>query len=292
MPDLPNTPSPHSFDASAANIETAVLQASLEQPILVNFWTARSEASVSLGSLLEKIVNEYHGALKLARIDVDKEQQLAGMFGIRSIPTVVLVREGQIADGFAGALPESEIREFLARHAQPLAAAEEELNEADALPAETPEQTIARLQQEIAAAPDKSELKLDLALALMQAGNAAAAEAELDTLPANLASDDRAKRLRGQLEFASVLKDAPPVAELESRIARDPNDFPARDLLGVRLLIGGEAEAGLDQFLAILKADRNWNDGHAKKRLIAAFHVLDDADLVGTYRRRMSSLLF
>jgi len=126
----------------------------------------------------------------------------------------------------------------------------------------------------------------------MQAGNAAAAEAELDTLPANLANDDRAKRLRGQLDFARSLEGAPGAAELRARIERDPNDHAARDLLGVRLLIDGEAAAGLDQFLAILRADRSWNDGQAKKRLIAAFSVLDDADLVGDYRRRMSSLLF
>jgi putative thioredoxin len=170
----------------------------------------------------------------------------------------------------------------------------EAATEAAAAPArdETPEQAIARIQQAIAAEPDKAELKLDLAVAQMQAGNAAAAEAELDTLPANLANDDRAKRLRGQLDFARSLEGAPGAAELRARIERDANDHAARDLLGVRLLIDGEAAAGLDQFLAVLRADRGWNDGQAKKRLIAAFNVLDDADLVGDYRRRMSSLLF
>lgn len=290
MSAIPNPPSPYSFDASAANIETDVLQASLEQPIIVNFWTSRSEGSVTLGALLEQIVDSYHGALKLARVNVDTEQQLAGMFGIRSIPTVVLVREGQIADGFAGDLPEAEIREFLSRHAQPLPAPEP-IAEEEA-PLETPTEAIARLTTEIAAAPEKPELRLDLAVALMQSGDTVAAEAELDALPANLAGDDRARRLRGQLEFASVLKDAPSVSELELRIARDPADFAARDLLGVRLLIDGQAESGLEQFLEILKADRNWQEGQAKKRLIAAFMVLDDADLIGSYRRRMSSLLF
>jgi putative thioredoxin len=126
----------------------------------------------------------------------------------------------------------------------------------------------------------------------MQVGNSVAAEAELDALPANLASDDRARRLRGQLEFARALKDAPTAAELRARIDKDPADLAARDLLGVRLLIYGDAAAGLEQFLAVLQADRSWNDGHAKKRLIAAFSVLDDAELVGTYRRKMSTLLF
>jgi putative thioredoxin len=283
--------SPHVFDATEANFQTDVLDASFEQPILVDLWATWCGPCKTLGPMLEKVVGEFNGAVRLAKIDCDKEQALAASFGVRSIPTVVLIREGQLVDAFTGALPEGQIREFLTRHVQPAEATEEP---ADAPPAitETPEQTIARIQQEMALNPDKAELKLDLAVAQMQVGNASAAEAELDTLPANLASDDRATRLRGQLDFARSLQGAPSAAELRARIERDPNDHAARDLLGVRLLIDGDASAGLDQFLEVLKADRSWNDGGAKRRLIAAFNVLDDAELVGTYRRKMSSLLF
>jgi len=283
-------PSPYVFDATEANFQADVLDASFDQPILVDLWATWCAPCRTLGPLLEKVVDEYHGAVKLAKVDCDKEQALAASFGVRSLPTVVLLREGQLVDAFTGALPESGIREFLARHVQPNAAPADE----PAAPAvqESPEQTIARVQQEIAAQPDDAELKLELALAQMQVGNAAAAEAELDALPANFASDDRAKRLRSQLDFARSLKDAPSAAELNARVERDPNDFDARDLLGVRLLIDGDAAGGLEQFLAVLKADRNWNEGQAKKRLIAAFSVLDDEELVGSYRRKMSSLLF
>jgi len=283
------TPS-HVFDATAANFQGEVLDASFQHAVLVDLWAEWCGPCKTLGPLLEKVVAEFNGAVKLAKIDCDREPDLAAMFGVRSIPTVVLLRDGQPVDGFGGALPEGQIREFLLRHVQPNPA--EEAVETAAPRDETPEQAIARIQQEIAAEPDKAELKLDLAVAQMQAGNAAAAEVELDALPANLTSDDRARRLRGQLEFAHSLKDAPAAAELEARIARDANDLAARDLLGVRLLIDGEAAAGLDQFIAILKADRHWNEDQAKKRLIAAFNVLDDEELVGTYRRRMSSLLF
>jgi putative thioredoxin len=279
-------------DVTTLNFEAELLQPSLTQPVLVIFWTPRSEASIALGSLLELVAGEYNGSLRLARINVDSEAQVASMFGVRSIPTVILMRDGQPADGFAGALPEAEIRELLGRHIPAPAAVEESADVEATKPEETPEQAIARLQQEIAAKPDQAELKLDLAVALMQSGNATAAVAELASLPANLETDDRAKRVRGQLEFAELLKDAPTVAELEARVASDPADLVARDLLGVRLLIDGQSEAGLEQFLAILKADRSWNEGQAKKRLIAAFLVLDDADLVANYRRRMSSLLF
>jgi putative thioredoxin len=107
-----------------------------------------------------------------------------------------------------------------------------------------------------------------------------------------VAEDAKAKRLRHQLDFARALKDAPDLATLRARLAKDPADHTARDLLGVRLLIEGDAAAGLDEFLHILQTQRDWNDGQAKKRLIAAFATLDDEELVGTYRRKMASLLF
>ena len=284
-------PSPHVFDATEENFQADVLDASFERPILVDLWATWCGPCKTLGPLLEKVVAEFNGALRLAKIDCDKEQALAASFGVRSIPTVVLIREGQLVDAFTGALPESAIREFLARHVQPGEAQEETVEVAPAS-IETPEQAITRIQQELAVQPDKAELKLDLAVAQMQVGNADAAEAELDALPANLAGDDRARRLRGQLDFARSLRGAPAEAELRARIERDPGDHAARDLLGVRLLINGETAAGLDQFLHVLQADRGWNEGQAKKRLIAAFNVVDDTDLVGTYRRKMSSLLF
>ena len=288
-----DTTPPTIFDATQANFEAEVINASFDQPVLVDFWATWCGPCKTLGPLIEKVVAEYNGAIRLAKVDCDKEQQLAAMFGVRSIPTVVLVREGQLVDGFTGALPEAQLREFLARHAQPGEAADDEVIE-DVAPraVETPEQAIARIQQEMATQPDRAELKLDLALAEMRAGNAAAAQAELDSLPANLASDDRARRLRGQLEFAHALKDAPSAAELQRRIDANPADHAARDLLGLRLLLDGDPAGGLDQLLAVLKSDRNWNDGQAKKHLVAAFSVLDDAELVGTYRRKMSSLLF
>ena len=283
----------NSFNATQANFEQDVLQTSLETPVLVDFWAAWCEPCKSLGPILEKVVDSYGGSVKLAKVDADAEMQLAGMFGIRSLPTVVLVKGGQIVDGFMGALPETAVREFLEKHVGKPAANDNAQPPADvAVEKETPEQAIARLQQEIAKSPDKAELKLDLALAFMRAGLADAAQTELDGVPANHAEDPKARTLRGQLEFARSLKDAPDGATLRARIAQNENDFEARDLLGVRLLSEGDSVAGLDEFLYILKKQRDWNDGQAKKRLIAAFTLLDDADLVGTYRRKMASLLF
>lgn len=280
----------HVFDVTSANFEAEVIQASLTTPILVDFWAEWCEPCKTLGPMLEKLAAEYNGAFRLAKVDVEAEQQLASMFGIRSIPTVMLIKDGQALDGFAGALPEGQLREFLGRHVQP-AEVVEAVDEAPAA-VESPDETINRLQQEIATQPDNAGLKLDLATALMLAGQTAAAAAELDALPANLAVDARAIRLRSQLDLAASLAGAADTDALRARIQADPNDAEARDQLGVRLLLEDDPAAGLDQFIELLKTQRDWNDGQAKKRLLAAFLTLDDAELVSRYRRKMASLLF
>jgi putative thioredoxin len=280
------------FDATEANFETDVIQASLTTPVLVDFWAAWCGPCKTLGPILEKVVDSYNGAVKLAKVDTDAQMQLAAAFGVRSLPTVVLVKDGQMIDGFMGAVPESAVRDFLQRHIKPLDAEATEDVVAETNDVETPEQAIARLQQQIATNPDKPEIKLDLALAFMRAGLADSAQTELESLPANLAEDVRAKRLRNQLEFARTFKDAPDESTLRARIEKNPADHEARDLLGARLLAQGDTAAALEEFLTILRTQRDWNEGQAKKRLIAAFGIIDDEDLVGTYRRKMASLLF
>jgi len=287
------TASVHTFDATETNFETDVIQASLTTPVLVDFWADWCGPCKSLGPILEKVVDSYGGKLKLAKVDTDKEQQLAAVFGIRSLPTVVLVKDGQMVDGFMGALPESGVRAFVEKHLGTPEAGEEPapaVNEA--LANETPQQTVARLREEIAANADKTELKLDLALALTRAGEADAAQAQLDALPPNLASDAKAKRVAAQLDLSRALKGAPDITALRTRLTQNPADHEARDLLGVHLLLGDEPAQGMDEFLILLRTARDWNEGRAKQRLIAAFNVLDDEELVGAYRRRMSSLLF
>lgn len=280
---------PHVFDATTETFEADVLRKSLEVPVLVDFWATWCGPCKTLGPILEKLAGEYNGAFLLAKVDVDKEQQIAAAFQIRSVPTVFLVKDGQLVDGFPGALPEGQLREFLASHGvQP---AESAAEVAEAAPLD-PQAQVAALREAVAAEPDKDELKLDLVLALLKTGEAPEAERLLDALPANLATDDRAVKARARLGFAAALKDAPPPETLLAAIAANADDLRARHLLGVHALVGGDSEAALEQFLEMLKRDRTFEDGLPRKSLIDAFRVIEDEALVGQYRRKMSSLLF
>jgi putative thioredoxin len=292
---MSNAASPHVFDATADTFEAEVLQGSLKTPVLVDFWAAWCGPCKTLGPILEKLADEYNGAFRLAKIDVDAEQQLAAAFQVRSIPTVYLVKDGQLVDGFPGALPEGQLREFLTHHGiVPADAANDapaEVADATPAPPADPHADVMRLRKAVEAEPDKDEHKLDLALALLQSGGAREAEQLLDALPANLAQDDRAVRARARLGFSALLTDAPAPQVLEAAIAANPDDLRARHLLGVHKIVAGDAEAGLDQFLEMLRRNRQFEEGLPRKALLDAFQVVEDQDVVGRARRKMASLL-
>ena len=282
----------HVFDATTETFEAEVLQKSMQTPVLVDFWAPWCGPCKTLGPILEKLAGEFNGSFLLAKVDVDKEQEIAAAFQIRSVPTVFLVKAGQIADGFPGAVPESQIREFLKQHGiEPGPAANEAPAEAEAVPVDPHAQVLA-LRKAIESEPDTPELKLDLALALLATGAAVEAESLLDALPANLETDERTVRARSRLAFAAIVKDAPPVEVLEAAITANADDLRARHLLGAQQLLGGKAEAGLEQFLEMLRRDRTYEQGLPRKLLVDAFRVVEDENLVGLYRRKMASLLF
>ena len=280
------------FDAALTSFEQDVILKSKEVPILVDFWAEWCGPCKALGPILEKLAAEFNGGFLLAKVDVDKEQQLAGYFQVKSIPTVMLLKDGQIVDGFPGALPELQLREFLKHHEITAKEAEPEVAEESTPEALDPEAEVVNLRTAIQAEPEKAELKLDLMLALLKTGGFVEAEKILDALPANLATDDRAIKAKARLAFASILKDAPPASVLEQAIASDPDDCRARHYLGVHYLLADKAEAGLEQFIEMLKRNKTFEEGLPRKALIDAFRIIDDEDLVGQYRRKMASLLF
>lgn len=285
----------HVFDATAETFQADVLERSMQVPVLVDFWAEWCGPCKQLSPVLEKLAADYNGAFVLAKVDVDKEQQLGAAFQVRSIPTVFLMKDGQLVDGFPGALPEGQLREFLTTHGVvPAEAPTPEATESAAPEAAIvdPHAEVVRLRGEVAAKPDDAPLRLDLALALLATGATTEAEHLIDALPANLATDDRTERARAHLRLLSAAKDAPPPAVLEAAIAADPGDLRARHLLGVQQVLGSEAAAGLAQFIEMLTRDRTFQDGLPRRALVDSFRVLDDAALVSQYRRRMASLLY
>jgi putative thioredoxin len=284
------TQSPFHFDATTANFEQDVLARSMETPVLIDFWAPWCSPCMQLKPVLEKLADEYAGGFVLAKVNSDDEAQIAALFGVRSLPTVVLLKGGRPVDGFMGVQPESALRQFLAQHAvAPLEAiAEIETLEAIVDPAVQ----LATLRARSAAEPENDEIKLDIALLLASAGDVDEAAALLDALPDRLAKDDRTLRARATLGFATRLKDAPSHAELEQRVQADAADLDARHLLGVHKLVAGDEEGALQEFIDMLQRDKSFQEGLPRRLLIDAFAVISDPDLVSRYRRRMASLLF
>lgn len=283
------------FHATQDNFELDVLEASFTTPVLVDFWAPWCGPCKTLMPLLDKIVTEAGGSLKLAKVNTDEEMALAGSFGIRSLPTVVLFKDGRPVDGFMGAQPEGAIKALLAKHLGPTLAQpqlEPEMEPEDELGAEDLEAAIAGLRAAIKADPKKHELKAELADVLLRAGSLDEAIAALDQLPGEVQDHDVARRARARLGFIQAIEHAPGDGELQTDIAQNSGNLMARYQLGARFLLAGQFAAGMDQFLTILKADRKFADDLGRRALVDAFRIVPDADLVGDYRRRMTSLLF
>ena len=287
-----STPSSYVSDVTTASFESQVLLASQQHPVLIDFWAPWCGPCRSLTPVLEKLVNEYAGALTLAKINADDEQMLAAQFGVRSLPTVALLYQGQILDHFVGAQPEGEVRAMLERHLGPANAAEPEPEPTELVDPLAPQASVEALREQLAAQPDQPELQAQLAGALALSGELDEAAAVLDQLPDDARNGDAGRAAAARLEFASTALAAAPEAELAAQIEADPDDLRARYQLAARQLLNGVYQPALDQLLEIMRRNRQFDDDLGRRGLVAAFTIIDDPALAARYRSRMTSLLF
>ncbi len=284
--------SPYIVDVTRDKFESVVLEGSRERPVLVDFWANWCGPCRMLAPILESLADAYAGKLLVAKIDTEKEQELAMQHGIRSIPTVKLFRDGREVDAFMGALPESEIRAFVEKHLP--READRLLEQAEAALGQGALDAAAALIEQ-AARDDPEYPRTLLAQARLQAarGEFDAAEASLRRLPLDHQDNPEVQAMRARMLFQRVAAAAPPAEELKAALRKDPNDPEARYALAAREVLAGDHAAALEDLLKIMAGHRQWRDDQARKAILAVFQLLgNQGDLVSKYRARMTSLLF
>jgi putative thioredoxin len=287
--------SPYIFDVSgAASFEQLVIENSFHKPVLVDFWAEWCAPCKALMPLLAKITEEYAGELLLAKVDCDVEQDIVMRFGIRSLPTVVLFKDGQPVDGFAGAQPEAAIRELLKPHvAEPAPAAADPMEAAQALFADGRFADAEALLKQILTENNENAAALILyARCLAERGELGEAEAVLGAVK----GDEHKQALAGakaQLTFLRQAADLPEVAMLKSRLAQNAGDDEAAYQLAVQQLARQQYEPALDALLKLFVRNRSYQDGLPHKTLLQVFDLLGgDHPLVTAYRRKLYQAIY
>jgi putative thioredoxin len=296
------------IDVTLENFESEVIAASMTQPVLVDFWAPWCGPCKVIGPMLEKMEAEYAGRFKLVKIDSDQEQQLAQAFGIRSIPTCILLMNGQPVDGFMGAVPEGQLRQFLDKHVPPAEeVAEEEEEVADAPPLDA-EGRLELLQAAMATNPDDDEARFDYVKALLLEGRLDEARTAFAPAAAKAATERRFDSLQRVIHAmeagAAAGKPAEAVAAFDARVAANRRDFDARFGKAGVLVAQRRWTDAMDELLEILMRDKAWNEDAARKTYIAVLDVIEppkpkvaegqippDDPIVATYRRRLSSVV-
>lgn len=282
---------PDQLDVSAASFTREVIEESYRRPVLVDFWADWCGPCKMLMPVLSSLAAAYGGGFRLAKVNSDAEQALAGQYGIRSLPTVMCFRNGQPVDQFMGVQPESVIRAMIDRHVERPSdrireEAQAKLMIGDAAGA------VQALREAIAKDPQHSPLKIDLAQALLANGDVESAEMELKQLPLDIHSQDSVKQLLAKIVFAKSL-DGSSLTTLRNEVANHPDDPALLERLAAALMVAGESAEALECYLTLMRRFRKYNDNAGHRGLLAAFEVLGPRhELVNTYRRKMVNLLY
>ena len=284
-------------DTTTAGFQADVITESRNQPVLVDFWAPWCGPCKQLTPIMEKAVRDAGGAVKLVKMNIDDHPAIAGQLGIQSIPAVIAFVNGQPVDGFMGAVPESKVKEFIAKIGGP-SDAEAALAEAITAANELIEagdfvQASEIFSSILHAVPDNVDAIVGLATCLLESGDAEKAREILAQLPADKQNAPAVRALEARLALADQVKLIGDPIALEKRIQADPKDYHARfDLAQVRNAQGRREDAA-SELLFIMKSDREWNEDGARKQLLQFFEAWGNADpaTLGA-RRKLSSLLF
>ncbi|MGB4948560.1 MAG: thioredoxin [Candidatus Competibacter denitrificans] len=287
--------SPYVIEVNQHNFTQTVVEASQSVPVLVDFWADWCQPCQTLGPMLTKLANEYRGGVIVAKINADTEKALAAHFRVRSLPTVMVIWQGQLVDQLVGLQPESVYREIIDRLGGGAApqAGDRFQEQVEALWQHgRQKQAIELLRDAIKEEPESVELNVNLADKLLQLDRAEEARKLLENLPAEARERQPASGLLARLQFADMARNAPTIAKLQAQVNTKPDDCAARQQLAARYVLAGDYEAALEQFMDILRRDPKFGDEAGRKGLIAIFDMLGNEDpLVITYRRRLFSLL-
>ena len=300
-PNAPPNPAADGLikDSSEASFVQDVIETSENVPVIVDFWAPWCGPCKQLGPLLEKIVSEANGAVKMVKIDIDQNQNLAQQLRIQSIPAVYAFHHGKPVDAFQGALPESQLREFvekLAKNstAQEKSPIEEAIEQAEALiENEQFEQAAAVYSQIIEHAPDNLPAKAGLARCRIEAGDLESTREIVDTLSDEEKKEKLFASVLSSLELADKAANVGDLELLQTSVEANPKDHEARYNLALALYVSGNIEKSIDALLEIIRQDRSWNEDAARIELLKFFEALGPANPATVERRRkLSSILF
>ncbi len=286
-------------EATTQSFVKDVIEESKRQPVLIDFWAPWCGPCRQLTPILEKAVRAAKGKVKLVKMNIDEHPAIPGQMGIQSIPAVIAFVGGQPADGFMGALPESQVNAFIEKLTKGVPAAGEPnmaelLQEAEAALAEGDPATSAQIYAEVLAVDATNIAALaGLAKCYFAAGAVEKAKQTLAMVPESKRGDAAVKAVQAAIDLAEQAESLGPVTELEQKVAANPLDHQARFDLATALNAQGKRREATDQLLEIVKRDRKWNHDGARKQLVQFFEAWgggDEATIEG--RKRLSTILF